>query len=304
MAQPRTLPTLEARTTGSFQGWSNPCEAPTITKGKATIRVSHVMAPNCWWSWGYYGTLARVRLVYGNQVDLRLGLSPVYTDLDHWLEHNGLDRAGWQKWAEQSARKMGVPVFTEYSKIKLAKDSSPAVLASIAAFRQGEPKGERFVRALLRRAIVEGADVTPRAVLADAAREAGLDAAAFERDLKDEPGLRREVEERNAALPGDVQLGFYNIVVEDDRGRKVVIDHAYEPAEVIDAIEFLSAGRLQKNQPTDPVAFLRATGPAATVEVARAFAWTPEDANRKLTELARGGQLKRITLAGGDHWIV
>ena len=48
---------------------------------------------------------------------------------------------------------------------------------AMAAYRQGEAKGRRFVRAVLRRSCVEALDVSKDAEIGEATREAGLNAA-------------------------------------------------------------------------------------------------------------------------------
>lgn len=284
-----------------MRGWSNPCIAPALARGKATIRLHHVMAPTCWWSWGYYGTLARIRLTYGDQVDINTVTYAVYKDFDHWLEHNGMNRKQHEAWAKESEKRMGVPIFTAYSKLTLPKDSTPAMFAVLAAKRQGRPLGERFERALLRRSVVEGIDVTQKSVLVEAAQEAKIDVARFQKDLADLDGLNRDFEKQNESLP-NVSLGFYNFAIEDDRGRKIVLDYTFDPDDVVEAIEFLSGGQLKKNQPDDPVEYLQATGPAPVRELARAFAWTPAATEAKLKGLERQRLVQRVTLAGAPHW--
>jgi predicted DsbA family dithiol-disulfide isomerase len=299
-----TLKVGAARPTGpTSKTWSNPCIPPQIAKGKATIRLHHAMAPTCWWSWGYYGTLARVRLVYGDQVDLRIVNTAVYDDLDHWCTHNGMTPASMQEWAKESQGKMGVPIFTGYAKAKLPKDTTPAAFAVIAALRQGRPLGERFERALLRRSSVEGIDVTVPAVIDAAAKEAGLDLARLRKDLADRKGLEAEMAAQNEGAP-NVPLGFYNVALEDDKGRTIVLDYAFDPDEVVGAIEYLSGGTLRKNTPDDPVAYLQATGPAPARELARAFAWTPAATEERLRKLATAGQVKQVAVGGAPHWTV
>jgi predicted DsbA family dithiol-disulfide isomerase len=291
--------TKPAQTTSKT--WSNPCIAPQIAKGKATIRLHHAMAPTCWWSWGYYGTLARVRLVYGDQVDFRIVNTAVYDDLDHWCTHNGMTPASMQEWAKESQAKMGVPIFQGYAKAKLPKDTTPAAFAVIAALRQGHPLGERFERALLRRSTVEGIDVTKADVIEAAAKEAGLDLARLRKDLADREGLLEDMGKQNEGAP-NVPLGFYNMAIEDDRGRTILLDYAFEPDEVVNAIEYLSGGKLVKNTPNDPVAYLKATGPAPARELARAFGWNLAATEDKLKALGKDGLVRSVPVGGAPHW--
>ena len=296
-ASARPAPTA----TKATPGWSDPCRPPPLAQGaKATVRLLHAASPTCWWSWGYEGTLHRVRLVYGDQVDIRIVLAPVYTDLKEHLEHYG-GRKQFAADAREAAVTMGVPIFTGYERAKLPKDTLPATLAAVAAFRQGQAAGEKFLRSMLRRSTVEGKDVSHAFVVTAAAREAGLDLKRFSRDRKDRDGLLKELDAMNDGLP-HMPLGFYNLIVEGDRGRRVVIDHAFEPADVERAIDFLGDRKLRKNRPRDPVVYLKQTGPAPTREIARAFGWKVPAAEKKLARLAQKGAVQQVKLAKETHW--
>lgn len=298
---PTTIAQTKTERTQKIEGWSNPCIPAPIAKGKATIRLHHAMSPTCWWSWGYYGTLSRVRLVYGDQVDLNLAILPVYEDIEHYWHQYDLSPERMKKWVEDSQAKMGVPIYTGYAKATMPKSVVRHALAVVAAYRQGQPQGDRMCRALARRFCVEGNMSDSDETLVEAARESDLDVERFRRDWRDQAKLGRELEEQTHGLP-HVPLGYYNLVLEDNKGRKVVLDYAFEPDDVVSAIEYLSGGKLKKNAPTDPVAYLRAAGPAPAAEIARAFAWTPAKAEEALKSLEKEGQLRRLTLAGAPHW--
>ncbi len=293
--------TQQLNPTYTKQAGSNPCLPPKLATGPARIRLYHVVGPTCWWSWGYEAVVHRVRLVYGDQVEIHTPVVPVWQDLEAWLKHSGLDHDGWEAWAKESQTAMGLPIFTAYGKSRQPKDTINAVLAILAAGRQGRPQGERLARAILRRSTVEGRDVTQEAELLEAARESGLDLASFKAALADRKGLERQLAEQEEAMP-NFPLGFYNIVLESDDGRRVNLDNAFDPKAAEDAIDYLSGGRLRKNSPSDPVEYLRATGPASLVEIGRAFAWPADRAKQVLAALQRDGKLTTTTLAGAVHY--
>jgi protein-disulfide isomerase-like protein with CxxC motif len=285
------------------QSGSNPCLPPKLATGRARIRLYHVVGPTCWWSWGYEAVIHRVRLVYGDQVDVRMPIVPVWQDLDGWLSHNGMDRKAWENWARESQKTMGVPIFTSYATSVQPKDSTPAALAILAARRQGQAQGERMARAILRRSTVEGRNVAVDAELLAAATESGLDLAAFKAALADRKGLEAALAAEDEAMP-HLPLGFYNLAVESDDGRRVVLDNSFDPKAAEDAIDYLSGGRLRKNTPTDPVEYLRATGPAPLVEIARVFSWPAARAETVLAALQKEGKLRTVELAGATHYSV
>lgn len=281
--------------------WSNPCVPQKLAQGKAAVRVWHAAAPTCFWSWGYEGTLHRIRLVYGDQVEIRFIPSVVHTNLDEWMAHNDLTRANWDAWAAKAGRKMGIPIWTKYSETKVPNDQTPATRASVAAFRQGRPEGERFLRELLRRNVVEGKDVTRKNVLLAAAKVCGLDLDRFSADLQDTEGLDADAYAMGEGL-GHVPLGFYNLVVEDGSGRTILMDFAFDPKAVEDAIEYLTGRKLKKNRPSDPVAFLRAAGPTHETELARAFGWPADRVKKTMAVAEKRGAAKRVELAGHPYW--
>lgn len=291
-----------AQAPANASGWSNPCLPQPITKGKAAVRVWHVAAPTCFWSWGFEGTLHRIRLRYGNQVDIRFIPAVVHTNLEEWMAHNEITRKSWDSWAEKAGKKMGIPIWTTYSSTKVPNDQTAATDAVVAAFRQGHPQGERFLRELLRRNVVEGKDVTRSATLASSAKACGLDVKRFEKDLKDKVGLQHDSDHMEEGAP-HVPLGFYNLIVEDGSGRTVLMDFAFDPKPVEDVIEFLTGRSLKKNKPTDPAAFLAAAGATHAIELARAFGQALPAMQKQLTRLEEKGLVKQVELAGHPYWV-
>lgn len=282
--------------------WSNPCVPAKLSDGEPALTLWHAAAPTCCWSWGFEGTLHRVRLVYGDQVDIRILPSCVYQDIDEWLVHNDLTRESWDAWGEKAQRKMGVPFFTRFTQAEIPQDATPATVAVLAAYRQGTHLGERFLRALLLRNVAQGLDVTRPAVLDEAAAEAGLVVARFTADLQDEEGLAAD----HAAMGQDaphVPLGFYNLVLDDGKGRTLILDFPFDPKPVEEAIDFLSGGALRKNQPDDLRAYLAGTGASHEIEMARAFGWTVPAIRHRLETLEREGQVRKVELGGHPYWV-
>ena len=265
------------------------------------VHVYHATAPTCWWSWGYEATMNRLRLVYGDQIEIHLLLGTVYEDLAGYLKEYELTDKSWRKWAEESAQLMQTPIRTEYHSDHEPRNLLPATLAVFAAQKQGHRKGERFQRALLRFSVVEGKDVTQNKTLLAAATEAGLDAAAFRRDWADRKARKDQLRHQGEGFP-EVPLGFYNLAVTDGANRTVLLDYAFDPRITEGAIDYLSDGKLTKSNPADVLAYLKENGPTPLIEVARVFAGTKGLAEKRLTELEGKGKVRRTILAGAPHW--
>jgi len=265
------------------------------------IAVVHFTAPTCWWSWGYEPIFNRLKLVYGDQINLATAYGTVYEDIEEYKKEYELDDASMVKWAKESQEIMRVPMHFNYRFDRMPRNLLPATLAVMAGTRQGPEKGHRFYRALLRRNIVEGQDVTDKERIIEAVREAGLDEAKFKRDWADQASLKADLEKQGEGVP-PVHVGFYNVAVTDGDGRTVYLDQKFEPSIVESAIDYLANGRLRKAKPTDVLAYLKEEGPTPLVEVERVFDLPSNKASAKLERLEKLGKARRSKLAGAAFW--
>jgi len=265
------------------------------------IAVVHFTAPTCWWSWGYEPVFNRLKLVYGDQINVLTFYGTVYEDIEEYKKNYELDDAGMAAWAKEAQEIMGVPMHLNYRFDRMPKDMLPATLAVIAAERQGHEKGHRLYRALLRRNIVEDQDVTQEATIFGAVKEAGLDDTRFKSDWADQASLKTDLEKQGEGSP-PVHVGFYNIAVTDGHGRTVYLDQKFQPSVVEEAIDYLSSGQLKKTRPADVHAYLQAHGPTSLVEVERVFNLSSKDALAELERLEKLGKAKRLTLSGANFW--
>lgn len=264
------------------------------------VHVYHATAPTCWWSWGYEAVMNRLPLVYGDGVEIHVLHGVVWEDREEYLKHYELTFDSLNEWARESAQLMGVPIRSNYGPEE-PKTLLPATHAVLAALKQGRGRGERFNRAILRRAVVEGQDVTREEVLQEAAKEAGLNSARFRRDLADGEVRQHDLDHQSHDFP-HLPIGFYNLAVTDGADRTVILDYAFSPSVVEDAIDYLSGGSLRKRTPADPVAHLRRHGPVPLRELSRVFGMTEAQAKSKLAALEKKGQVIAKDLAAGSHW--
>ena len=266
------------------------------------ITIFHATAPTCWWSWGYEGALNRIRAVYGDQVDLRTFYGTVWEDFDEYLKECELTVEGVNEWAREAAGLMGVPIRANYGPAE-PRNLVPVTHATMAALKQGRERGERFVRAVLRRFVVEGQDVTRDDVLAAAATEAGLDLAAFRSDSADAEARTEDVGHQGNGWP-HLPIGFYNLAVTDGENRTLLIDHAFDPKILEQAIDYLSGGTLAKRPPPDALAYLGTHGLTPTAELARVTGVPAPEMEGRLAAWEREGRVTRAVLAGAPHWSI
>lgn len=265
------------------------------------IQVFHSTAPTCFWSWGYEAVFNRLKLVYGDQIDVRVQISCIYEDFEEYLKHHELTFDGLREWTEEAIGITGVPLNTQIRREQFPSTVLPASMAAMAAMRQGKVKGTRFFRALLRRSSVEGQDVTKDAILLDAGYEAGLNLARFKTDLADREGLLADYQNQGDEFY-HMPLGFYNVIVTDGNNRTVVLDHAFDPAMVDEALHYLSGGSLRQRVPKDIVGYLRDHGFAPAREIQRVCSLSPGEIDRRLKALKKAGKVRSTLLAGAPHW--
>ncbi len=265
------------------------------------IQVVHATAPTCFWSWGYEAVFNRLRLVYGDQIGINILTSYVYDDFDEWFKENEIDWEGFLRWIAEASELMGTPLLRNPKREQFPKTVVPATLAVMAANLQGQTKGERFCRSLVRRMVVEGEDVTRDDILITAAIEAGLDEKRFLRDYAQKETRQAELEHQGEGFP-PVHVGFYNLAVTDGDGRTVLLDYCFDPKRVEGAIDYLSNGTLKKQTPTDILAYLREHGFTPQTEIERVFDLTPEEAEKRLHSLQSSGKVESRSLADQPHW--
>ncbi|HVM46008.1 MAG TPA: DsbA family protein [Candidatus Thermoplasmatota archaeon] len=266
------------------------------------IHVVHATSPACHWSWGYEAVVQRLKLVYGDQIDLTLRLGCPYEDREQWLVDYGMTAQEATDWVNaEIPALMGVPVAPIRWETQ-PKSCMPAVLAVQAARRQDEERAWRLSRELVRRYVTEAIDITKDDIILDAVQAVGLDAKRFQADYAQKAALRKEYEQQGSRGP-PVHVGFYNFVVTDGGNRRVVLDYSFDPRDIEGAIDYLSGGTLKKRQPTDIVGYLRANGLAPLSEIGRVFDFPDgRAATEALEKLEKAGKIERQTLAGAPHW--
>ncbi|HLC39984.1 MAG TPA: DsbA family protein, partial [archaeon] len=124
------------------------------------ILVLHATAPTCWWSWGYEAVIHRLRMVYGDQIEIRIWTAFVYEDFDEHLKHYEMTWQDYLNWAKEGVDIMKVPLETNLKREKMSKTVFPATVAFFAALKQDHKKAERLSREFMRLSNVEFKDVS------------------------------------------------------------------------------------------------------------------------------------------------
>jgi predicted DsbA family dithiol-disulfide isomerase len=264
------------------------------------VQVYHATAPTCHWSWGFEPVFNRLRLVYGNQIGIQTMTLCVWENFTEYMKEYEMKWAEFNPWLQEIKETIGLPVASPLKRSQVPFNVMPASLGAMAAYRQGEEKGQRFVRAILRKSCVEGQDASAAKPIHDAAREAGLNLPRFERDLRNKAAREAEYGGQGHGWP-ELPLSYYTVAISDGH-RHVLLEHAFDPAVVEGAIDYMAGGKLRKRKPSDIIGYLQRHGASPTREIERVFALSAWQATKKLRSLKKAGKVEEVKLAGAPHW--
>lgn len=265
----------------------------------ARIILHHLASPGCDDSYGYAPALDRIRLVYGDQVEIRTSIVSLYDDRASFLRHNGLatDDA-LTSHMRHSASRYQLPIRSTWRTKDFAQTDRPAALAAVAAEKQGAWAMRRFLQAYWIRAFIDVGRDSKDGGVAEAVGASRVDAERLQRDLKDENAIVTEIDDCYAALPDGVSMA--TIGIEGPDARVQYLHDAFEPSTIVAAIDAVAS--LQKQAPDDIAGYLRDAGPSSLAAVARAFALAPGEANARLQSLEKARRVGQVRVGEHSFW--
>lgn len=265
----------------------------------ARVVIHHLASPGCDDSYGYAPALDRIRLVYGDEVEIRTSIVSLYDDRTGFLRHSGLgtDEALTQH-MRHSASRYQLPVRSSWRTKDFAQTNRAAALAAVAAEKQGAWSMRRFLQAYWIRAFVDVGRDSKDGGVAEAIAASRVEVERLQRDLKDENAIVAEIDDCYAALPEGVSMA--TIGIEGPDGRVEHLQDAFEPNIIEAAIDAVAS--LQKQAPDDIAAYIRDAGPASLPAIARVFALSPSEANARLQTLEKARRVGQLRVGGHSFW--
>lgn len=263
----------------------------------AKVQLVHATSPLCNWSWGYEPIMNRMRYLYGKQVEFIVGHAVPYTDREQWLKDYGMTSAEAIEWSKQGASLYGVPGYLPTTWEEMPASCYPGAVACVAANLAHGPEAERkLIRRILFATFVEGLDTSDEKVLTSLVDELGLDNA---RMLKLAGGDAVDRAMSNDMARMGHGANFYSLMIRDGDAEfgntKVSLEHAYDPARVERAIEFMAGKKLKRGKLPSIEGYVDEVGPVSIVEISKVFAISNLDAKKKLAALEKKGILAKRT---------
>jgi len=267
-------------------------------KRRATVKVVHFADPWCWWSWGLEPVLQRLRVVYGDRLEVEYRMGGTFADVGEWMQEYGMDEASTVDWIRESMGLFRNPLDPEFLRTSGVTSTYPSCLAYKAAQLQDAGMADEFFRRMMEAFQVQGAPPSENTFLR-LAQSVGLDGPRLLKDAKSEDVVaafeadRHEMERLGA--------NFLTLVVSAG-GKTEAKSEVFASGPFEEMIDRLVPG-LPKRSPVDILEYLEKHVHLTTAhEVAEVFHIADEDAERRLSALQEAAILERFDWAGAGFW--
>jgi len=269
------------------------------------ITITYYTDPYCTWCWGSEPILRHIKEVYGDQVKIELKMGGLVENMgDFYDPQNQISTMAQvaPHWLEASNRH-GMPVdasiFTDPDND--FNSTYPANIAFKAAQFQSQELAERFLRRMREATSSEHKFIHKMDVLADLAKEIGLDEERFKKDFVSNEAKEAFYADLNEARSKRIS-GFPTFIIKNGTEEEIVF-HGYRRFDTFaNAIEKLSEEELKVSEPDDVLEFIRRWHRASTQEVAEVFGLSKEESFKALSDIEAQGGIRKIPLGNGEFW--
>ena len=262
------------------------------------IEIVEYTDPYCTWCWGSEPMLRHLQEAYGDQLSIRFVMGGLVEDSTTFSDPmNGIGGPNWLQpiadhWVEASKRH-GMPVgVTKFVTTPFAS-TWPSNVAYEAAKLQDATLANRYLRRLREVAATEGGGLDQVELLADIAREVGLDRGRFMTDFKgraEDEFARDRLECRRRDVHGFPTF----LIVVDGRERLARGYRTYE--QTAGLIDLLAGEPVERRESSfddlNVLDFVEKYGSAAVREVSEVFGVSDASAKAALDRLAASGSLE------------
>ncbi|RPD44195.1 ClpXP adapter SpxH family protein [Paracnuella aquatica] len=282
------------------------CEVPQATKKEAAaigakpVKLLYFTDPICSSCWGIEPQLRKLKQEYGNYFNIEYRMGGL---LKSWSEYGGRDVTGPQSVAphwKEAAAFYEMPIDGDVWLEDPLHSSYPPSVAFKAAQLQGNEGANRFLRRIKEMVFLGNKNITKTEHLVQAATDAGLDAAQFEKDYEQKA---KELFEDDLSMAGAWGVrGFPTIyfIDEEDNRFKVYGSKPYGVYE--QALLKLVPGEPTKSKPASFETIFDVYETATLKEFAVFYDITSAAAESTLNSLVEAGKIIRLDFNAGPLW--
>lgn len=268
--------------------------------GGSKLKVVYFTDPICSTCWGIEPQLRKLKLDYGDALDIEYRMGGLLPDWDY--SGGGISQPSdvAHHWDEVSAH-YDMPIDGDVWLEDPLHSSYPPSIAVKAAQLQDEEKSIAFLRRIREMVFLEKKNITKWEHLLSAASAVGLDVAQFEKDYNGK-AFRNFQEDLELAHQYGVR-GFPTLFFLDDEGQQHKV-YGIKPYKVYESVVTTLLPKVKKaSYPVEWSSMFERFPTMATREFAELTGQTREAGEALLEELAAGGRLKKLLTKNGVLWI-
>jgi predicted DsbA family dithiol-disulfide isomerase len=268
---------------------------------RARPTVTQFTDPMCTWCWGSEPVVRRLRVAFGDRLDVEYVMGGLVEDFDQFYDAGndvGSPADVAPHW-ESASEQHGMPVDTSVFEANPPRSTYPASVAFAAARLVDEDRAGRYLRLLREGFATRNRNVNDREAQVSLAEDAGLDTDAFVAALED--GRAREAFEDDLAETRATGVrAFPTYAVSGPAGTETAtgFQRFDDLVGLLDAV----GADLDPSSPPPVEQFVDEFGPVATQEVAEVYELVPAKARQTLASLADRGRVESERRGDGLFW--
>jgi predicted DsbA family dithiol-disulfide isomerase len=273
---------------------------PQYSAGKKPIEIYVFIDPLCPECWAMEPIIKKLQIEYGQLFSLKHVLSGKLSSLNKGKNKNYENMAqAWERTASRSGMSCDGSLWIDNP------ISSPhsASIAIKAAELQGRRLAIFFLRKLQELLFLEKQDISDLKILAECAREIGLDVDEFKKDITSASAAKSFQCDLKITSEMDVSeiptLVFFNQNIEEE-GIKISGFYPYEV--YVNILEDMLKGLPQPKSPPSLESFVQSFKFVATKEIEVVFDMSKSDVEREMKKLVLKQIVERIPAKYGTFW--
>lgn len=277
-------------------GSAFPGSKPTVKP----VTIQYFTDPICSSCWGAEPQLRRLKMEYGDAVDIQYHMGGLLPSWDVY-KSGGISKPGdvAGHWDEVSPH-YRMPIIGDVWLEDPLPSSYPPSIAFKAAELQDHHKALVFLRRLREQVMTEKRNITKWPVIAEAAVFAGLDTARLHTDFN---GPAKALFQADLTLARSLGVrGFPTFLFSNDDGGRQLVYGARPYAQFEAAVKVLAPGAKAAALPTDVDALFRVHPSWCAQEVAVVLGIPHEQALSQLQQAEAKGLLSAVHTRNGSAW--
>lgn len=283
------------------------CELPVSQAGSGTetykaekpVKILYFTDPICSSCWGIEPQLRKLKLEYGNNIEIDYHMGGLLPDWSYNSGGIGKPSDVAHHWDEVSSY-YDMPIDGDVWLEDPLDSSYPPSIAFKAAQLQDKDKALLFMRELREMVFLRKKNIAKPANILLAAEHAGLNPEQLEQDMKNRG---KELFEEDLSLAGQFGVrGFPTMFFLNDSGERELVYGSRPYAEYEHAIEKVFPAALKTSYPTDWKSIFSVYSSLTAKEFSVLSGTSRTESEKLLDQLAESKELEKLSTKNGALW--